>query len=82
MKKFKCKYEYSGMETEGRVDTHPEQIIEAEGKAEALYKYLQYVNTLPGVHGPGIKHYYPTLADYKKSDYATGGWGYSAIEIP
>lgn len=73
MKKYRIWYEYSGMETEGRVDTFPEMIIEAEDIHEAVWKYPYLAHKQ--VHG--------TLENFRKEVKAEDvpGWGLFVKEI-
>lgn len=74
MKRFVCWYAFKGMETEGHLATEPLMIFEAEGIAEAMWKY----------HGAldsewQDKFYNGDLEKYKVEGTFTG-WGFCCEE--
>lgn len=73
-----CLYQYKGMETEGSLNSNELMIVRADDKVEALYKYHVWICWREG----RIKDvYYKSLSDYRKSEYADGGWGFVAYEL-
>lgn len=69
MTKFKCWYDYAGMETEGSRITEEPVIIEAEDVAEAMWKWHH-------IKSPdwGEKFYGGDIENWRKEERYTG-WG-------
>jgi hypothetical protein len=67
------------METEGRLDLNEPQIYDAEDKAEAMWKYHAFLFSRN--KGNDMREYHKNLEEYRKSEYATGGWGYHCREL-
>lgn len=75
MNKYLCWYSYSGMETEGRVDTEPHEKLTANSKAEAIYKYICLINFRRHRDVSG------SLKEWLTKTYCEGGWGYNVVQI-
>lgn len=74
MKRFICWYAYSGMETEGRLDLEEPKIIEADDKANAMWKWHSEhrgINMI-GIHGSYEKF-------IEKGEFT--GWGFWCEEL-
>lgn len=73
-----CIYQYKGMETEGHLQSDELMIVRAVDDIEALYKYHVWLRWREG----RLKDiYYKSLSEYRKSEYASGGWGFCAYKI-
>ncbi len=70
MKKFKLKYWYLASGMEGGPDEFPEQIIEANSRDEAFYKY----NTSNGID-------LGTFDDFMKKEKYVREWATSCTEV-
>lgn len=73
-----CIYQYKGMETEGHLQSNELMVVRADDKIEALYKYHVWLCWREG----RLKDiYYKSLSEYRKSEYASGGWGFCAYKV-
>lgn len=73
-----CIYQYKGMETEGHLQSDELMIVRAVDEIEALYKYHIWLRW----RGSRLNNViYKLYSEYKKSEYADGGWGYCAYKI-
>jgi len=71
-----CLYQFSGQETEGYLRSEKKFICEAIDRAEALYKYhiwLAFRNSK--------RPKFESLSEYRKNEYASGGWGYFTYRL-
>lgn len=73
-----CIYQYKGMETEGHLQSNELIVVRADDEIEALYKYHVWLCWRES----RVKDlYYKSLSEYRKSEYASGGWGFCAYKI-
>ena len=72
-----CLYQYKGHETEGHLNSEEKFICEANDKVEALYKYHLWLT----FRDKSRKILWSSLTEYRKSEYASGGWGFFAYKL-
>ncbi len=72
-----CLYQYSGQETEGHLQSMEKFICEAEDETEALFKYHIWIS----IREKRRDIIYKSLSEYRKSEYASGGWGFCAYKL-
>ena len=65
--KFRCWYEYSGMETEGNVFTEPEFFIDAWDEHEAMWEYHKHLENKPFLEKHPTPHSFKNSGDAKIS---------------
>lgn len=76
MANYICWYAYSGHETEGRIDLEEPKVFSAKDKIEALWKYICY-----RAMREKRKPFHKNLSEYRKTEYADGGWGMNVVKI-
>jgi hypothetical protein len=73
---YLCLYQYAGQETEGNLSMRQSFVCQATDTTEALYKYHVFLSWREKT-----KLYWSSLEEYRKSDYASGGWGFIAYKL-
>lgn len=76
---YLCLYQFKGMETEGHLSSKEKFICVAEDKTEALHKYSWWL-CLRNSFSEATP-YYKTLSEYRKDEFAAGGWGAFAYKL-
>jgi hypothetical protein len=74
MNRYICWYAYKGHETEGRLDLEEPEIFQAVDKAEAMWKYHEFL--FRRGKGNNMLNFYKDLDHYRKTCDHITGWGF------